>query len=225
MVKTRGAIGFCLDFFVSFWVKPKRKCKKMYDDCGKRKVGNSKPTIATIGFYNHTLHITFAVTNYSYMNQFKIVPLPKEYATRLRNSGKDDFGHNIIEQTATGHGPCRVSLKPFKPGVDKRLLFTHSPFAIDNAFNQPGPIFINADDVEEYTDIYRFPPEIKADKEHFALTLIGYSTEQMMVYTQLVGDKDVDDLIIKIFDEHPEVAYLHARSAEACCFICKIERV
>jgi hypothetical protein len=46
-----------------------------------------------------------------------------------------------------------------------------------------------------------------------------------MVYTKLVGDLDVDDLITKIFEEHPEVDYLHARNAEACCFICKIERV
>ncbi len=159
------------------------------------------------------------------MNQFKIVPISKEYAARLRSTRIDDFGHNIIEQTATGRGPCRVSLKPFTPGVDKRLLLSHSPFAINNAFNQPGPIFIAADDVEEYTDIYRFPPEIKADKEHFHLTLIGYSTEQMMVHTELVGDRDVDNLIVQIFNEHPEVAYLQARSAEACCYICKIERV
>ena len=45
-----------------------------------------------------------------------------------------------------------------------------------------------------------------------------------MVYTQLVGDADVDELITKIFYEHPNIAYLHARSAEACCYICKIER-
>jgi len=104
------------------------------------------------------------------------------------------------------------------------LLLTHSPFKIDNAFDQPGPVFINAEEVEEYTDVYRFPPEIKADKKHFHLTLIGYDKNQMMVYTKLVGDNDIDEMIIKIFEDHPEVLYLHARSAEACCYICKIER-
>jgi hypothetical protein len=158
------------------------------------------------------------------MKIFKIVPISKEYATRLRESRVDDFGHSIIKQTATGLGPCRVSLKPFKRGIDKRLLLTHSPFIIDNPFNQPGPIFIHAEEVGEYVDVYRFPPEIKADKEHFPLTLIGYSAGQMMVYTEMVGDKDVDDLIGEIFDAHPEVEYLHARNAEACCYICKIER-
>ncbi|HNK30293.1 MAG TPA: DUF1203 domain-containing protein, partial [Ferruginibacter sp.] len=122
-------------------------------------------------------------------------------------------------------GPCRVSLKPFTVGEDKRLLLSHSPFEIDNAFNQPGPIFIHADEVEEYKDIYRFPPEIKADKENFPLSLIGYSQSQKMVFTKLVGDADVDELIPEIFEANPKVAYLHARNAEACCYICRIERV
>ena len=104
------------------------------------------------------------------------------------------------------------------------MLFTHSPFAIDNAFNQSGPVFIFADEVEEYKDIYRFPPEIKADKEHFPLTLIGYSADQQMVFTQLVGDNDVDELIEEIFSKHSEAEYLHVRNAEASCYICKIER-
>ena len=158
------------------------------------------------------------------MKKFKIVPLSKEYAARIRTTRKDDFSHEVIEQIASGLGPCRVSLKPFKRGEDKRLLLSHSPFSTDNAFNQPGPVFIQADEVEEYSDIYRFPPEIKADKKHFHLTLIGYSADQQMVYTKLVGDNDVDELIVRIFDNHPEIEYLHARSAEASCYICKIER-
>lgn len=158
------------------------------------------------------------------MKKFKIVPLPEEYAEKIRESMKDDFGHEVIEQVATGLGPCRVSLKPFVRGKDKRLLLSHSPFEIDNAFNQPGPVFINKENVEAYSDIYRFPPEIKANKESFPLSLIGYNKEQMMVHTQLVGNDDVEELIEKIFDENDKVEYLHARNAEAGCFICKIER-
>jgi len=159
------------------------------------------------------------------MNQFKIVSLSREYANKIKENHKDDFGYEVIEQIATGKGPCRVSLKPFAVGKDMRLLISHSPFAVDNAFNQPGPVFIHKKEVEAYSDIHRFPPEIKADKESFHLTLIGYSKEQMMVFTQLVGDDDVDLLIPKIFEMRPDIEYLHARSAEACCFICKIERV
>lgn len=137
----------------------------------------------------------------------------------------DDFGGEVVEQLATGLGPCRVSLKPFERNVDKRLLLKHSPFEIENAYNQPGPVFISASDVEEYNDIYRFPPEIKTNKKSFPLSLIGYSKVQQMVLTRLVGDADVDELITEIFAENVNVEYLHARNAQACCFICKIERV
>jgi len=159
------------------------------------------------------------------MKHFKIIQISKEYANKIREAGKDDFGHEVIEQTATGKGPCRVSLKPFKAGEDRRLLITYTPFTIDNAFNQPGPVFIHKNAVEAYKDIYNFPPGIKADKESFPLTLIGYSKEQQMVFTRLVGDDDVDLLIEKIFDEHADVEYMHARNAKACCFICAIERL
>ena len=159
------------------------------------------------------------------MIKFKINPLSKAYAASIREKGVDEFGHEVVEQVATGKGPCRVSLKPFVKGVDKRLLFSHSPFTVDNAFNQPGPVFIHSEEVEEYSDIHRFPPEIKADKKSFPLSLIGYSSDQRMVYTKLVGEHDVDELIVDIFEKHSEVDYLHARNAEACCYICRIERV
>ena len=159
------------------------------------------------------------------MNKFKIVPLSKAFVQRIKTTMTDDFGNPVVEQLATGLGPCRISLKPFNKGVDKRFLFKHSPFEMENAYNQPGPIFINAADVEEYSDVFRFPPGIKANKQSFPLSLIGYNHDQMMVFTRLVGDADVDELIGEIFDKNKEVAYLHARNAQACCFICKIERV
>jgi hypothetical protein len=159
------------------------------------------------------------------MNKFKIVPISKAYAQKIRSTLIDDYGHPVTEKIAAGSGPCRVSLKPFKKGVDKRLLLTHSPFEIDNTYNQPGPVFIHSDEVEEYADIYRFPPEIKADKKSFPLTLVGYNAAQQMVFTKLVGDADVDEVIIEVLEQQRDVEYLHARNAQACCFICKIERV
>lgn len=159
------------------------------------------------------------------MKKFRIVPLSEAYAAHVRMTGEDAYGHEVVEQLATGFGPCRVSLKPFTPGEDVRLLLSHSPFEIANAFNQPGPIFIHQKAVNAYDDIHRFPPEIKADTLHFPLSLIGYNQEQTMVFTQLVNDDDVDILISQTLEDHPEIAYLHARNAEAGCFICKIERV
>jgi hypothetical protein len=147
------------------------------------------------------------------MQKFKIIPLGKEYAAKIRDTNKDEFNNDVLETIATGKGPCRVSLKPFVVGKDSRLLFSHSPFTVDNAFNQRGPIFISKEEVEPYQDIHRFPPEIKADTKSFPLTLIGYSKQQKMVFTRLVGDDDVDLLITEIFESKPEIEYLHARNA------------
>jgi len=175
--------------------------------------------------FNHDPGISNLHTQFIDMFNFKIVPLSKAYAARIRQASRDDFGHEVLEQLATGKGPCRVSLQPFVPGRDKRLLFTHSPFPVDNAFNQPGPVFINSKDVDEYADVYRFPPAISADTESFPISLIGYSHEQEMNFTQLVGDANINELIRDIFKKHPEIAYLHARNAAACCYICTIERL
>ena len=79
-------------------------------------------------------------------------------------------------------------------------------------------------EVEPYGDIHRFPPAIKTDPEHFPLTLIGYNRDQRMVFTKFVGKSDVDELIAQVFEENTKVEFLHARNAEAGCFICKIER-
>ena len=155
---------------------------------------------------------------------YRIVPLSKEYAARIRAAGRDDFGNEIVAQIANGYGPCRVSLKPFEPGVDRRILIRHSPFEVANAFDQPGPVFFHAEEVEEYSDVHRFPLEIKADPVNFPLTLIGYSDDQGMVFAELVGDRDVDEMIEQVFADRPDIAYLHARNAEPACFICKIER-
>jgi hypothetical protein len=47
------------------------------------------------------------------MKLFKIVPLSREYANKIKENNKDDFGHEVIEQLATAKGPCRVSLEAF----------------------------------------------------------------------------------------------------------------
>ena len=159
------------------------------------------------------------------MKNFKIVPLSEELANSVRASKKDLFGNDVKIQLANGRGPCRQSLQPFIPGKDNRILFVYSPFDKPGLYAETGPVFINESPVETYSDIYRFPPEIKANKESFPLSLIGYDTADMMVFTQLVGDRDVDNLIEKIFNEETKVAYLHARNSQACCFICKIERI
>jgi len=159
------------------------------------------------------------------MTKFKIIPLSAEYAARIRETRIDDFKNEVVEQIATGLGPCRVSLKPFRRNEDRRLVLSHSPFTLKNPYNQPGPIFISAIEVEEYSEVHKFPLELKNNKQSFPITLIGYNQEQWMVHTHMIKEtEDIDLVIPEIFERFPEVEYLHARNSKACCYICKIER-
>lgn len=99
------------------------------------------------------------------MSQFRIIPLSTTVVDSIRTTRRDAFENLVLEQIATGYGPCRLSLEPFQPGADHRMNFT-----------------------------------------------------------QLVGNQDVDVLIRIVFDGRPDVAYLHMRNAEACCYICAVER-
>ena len=75
----------------------------------------------------------FCVIKFTLMHTFKIVPLSKEYARKVRETGFDEFGHPVVEEVMTGTGPCRVSLRQLRPGIDKRLVVNHTPFEKDNA--------------------------------------------------------------------------------------------
>jgi Protein of unknown function (DUF1203) len=159
------------------------------------------------------------------MRNFKVIPLSAETANNIRKSKKDAYGNDTVVQTANGKGPCRQSLQPFIPGKDKRILFSYSPFDKPGLFAETGPVFIAETEAEPYKDIYSFPAAIKADKINFPLSLIGYNSNDCMLYSKLVGDEDVEVLIEQIFNRYTEINYLHVRNAAACCFICKIERL
>src|SRR5687768_5305283 len=148
---------------------------------------------------------------------FRIVPISKEYVARKRAAGLDDLGNELSEQVAAGYGPCRVSLKPFVPGVDRRILISHSPSEVANAFKQPRPVFLEAAEIDEYRGVYRLPPESEAGRINFPLTLIGYSVDQRMVFAELVGDRDGDEMIERVLRDRADIGYLHARNAGAGC--------
>ena len=158
------------------------------------------------------------------MSNFRIVPLSKDAALRIQQARQDSYGNAVLEQTATGYGPCRLTLTAFKPGVDQRLLFAYSPFNAEGLYAEKGPVFISATKTEPYADLHRFPPQIKADPVNFPLSLLGYSADNQMVFTKLVGVDDIDDLLSETLNNHPEIVYLHVRNSEACCYICAVER-
>src|SRR5262245_26004229 len=94
-------------------------------------------------------------------NRFAVRPLTPEVAAHVRQHGSDPiWGHPALTQPATGFGPCRLCLRTFREGEERRMLFTYDTYAGVAAFPQPGPVFIHADGCEPF-DGDGFPPELR----------------------------------------------------------------
>ena len=157
------------------------------------------------------------------MSSFKVVPIPHHIAKEIRAKLVDDQGHRLQATPAgQGVGPCRSCLKKFVP-TDRRILFSYSPNAADNPYNEIGPLFIHENECVPYNGFDRFPLEIKNDKKNFPLTLRCYNKDKRMSHAEMVGERGVDEVIQNLF-VNKDIEFIHARNAEYGCFIAKIER-
>ena len=63
------------------------------------------------------------------MTSIRVIALPTETAKQVLATMKSPgYGHPAHTAEATGHGPCRHCLRPFRVGEEKRTLFTYNPF-------------------------------------------------------------------------------------------------
>src|SRR5947208_2076547 len=155
------------------------------------------------------------------MSTFKVFPIPDEVTRRIRETRIDDFGHELSISVATENdtGPCRSCLTVFVPG-EGRILCSYAPNQYDHPYNEVGPIYIHERQCQSYTEHELFPPELRTRSP---LTLRCYDEDGMMIDAELVGDREVEEVIRRLFKK-PEVRYLHVRTASLGCYIARIER-
>jgi hypothetical protein len=133
--------------------------------------------------------------------------------SRLRAPG---YGHPAHVETATGTGPCRLCLEPFRTGEEERVLFTHNPFP-KHGMPSPGPIFVHRASCSRYEGA-GFPMALVA----LPLTLEGYDQDGLpLLRRDVTGDPEAS---VREVLSKPQVAYAHIRHTEAGCFIARIER-
>jgi hypothetical protein len=148
-----------------------------------------------------------------------------EYAQKIRQIRRDDFGHAVESRPAgtNGYGPCRCCLKQTQPG-EERLLLSYAPVGADNPYNEVGPVFIHTHNCTPYAERHQFPPEVKAGRLPIKLVLRAYSAEKRMVDAlQVVDNQRVEADLEQLF-QNPAVEFVHVRNAEAQCFICEVRR-
>lgn len=141
--------------------------------------------------------------------------LPQEVADEVRRTRKaPGYGHPAHLEVASGTGPCRCCLRPFVPGVDRRLLFTYRPEGRAGSLTAPGPVFIHADHCAAYL-ADGFPDALRA------LPLAFEARAAHSRVTALVAEADpAEEQILRLFQDRAE--WLHVRHAEAGCFIATV---
>ena len=154
------------------------------------------------------------------MPPFRVVAIPKEIAEAVRTTRVAPvYGHPAHAEVATGYGPCRLCLRDFVIGNDRRVLFTYDCFRGKESLPLPGPIFIHEGACERYPEDAGFP----ADSRRRPLTLNAYGRGRRLIAQEYVRDGSAEPVIARLLDTR-DVDYIHVRDTNAGCFDFSIER-
>ena len=153
------------------------------------------------------------------MSKFKIIPITKEYAEKIRSSMKDDFGHELDTASLTGRALCRFCLTDGGP-EQKHILFSYLPVKNITPYAEVGPVYIH-DECDQYIDVYTVPHDLTTRK---FLTIRGYSAGQNLIKGYMAKGNEIVETINKLF-ENAEVESIHINDASSGCYFLKIVRV
>jgi hypothetical protein len=152
-------------------------------------------------------------------HRFTVRALPQQLAAYVREHGRDPvWGHSAPTQLATGFGPCRLCLRTFREGEERRILFTHDTYAGVSEYPQPGPVYIHADACEPY-EAEGFPTELRT----LELTFEGVAAGPRVVALERAKGEGVESAVAQLL-ELPDVDYVNVRNTEAGCFVARVER-
>ena len=152
------------------------------------------------------------------MSRFKIIPITKEYAKKIRSCMRDDFGHELHTVSVTGRALCRFCLADGGP-EHKHILFSYMPVENINPYVESGPVYIH-EECEQYVDVYTLPHDLTTRKY---LTVRGYSAEQNLIKGYMAEGENVVETIHKLF-ENAAIESIHINDASSGCYFLKIVR-
>ena len=154
------------------------------------------------------------------MSGYRVIALDQEVADAVRATRVSPFSkHPTHVEVARGHGPCRLCLRAFTVGQERRILFTLDPFQGLAVEPLPGPVFIHEADCRRHDEDGGFPADIRCR----TLTLQGYGPERRLLAEERTKNGNVDAVIERLL-ARSDVSYVHVRDTEAGCYDFRIER-
>jgi len=154
------------------------------------------------------------------MTPFRVVAILDGIADSVRaDRVAPVYGHPAHVEVARGYGPCRLCLRTFTVGVDRRILFTYDSFQDKEALPLPGPVYIHEAPCERYPEDGGFPEGLRSH----ALTLNAYGQGRRLIAQEYVADGRVEAVIERLL-ARADVDYIHVRDTSAGCFDFAVER-
>ena len=154
------------------------------------------------------------------MPGYRVVALDPETARKVRESRRSPgYGHPVHSEIATGYGPCRLCLRDFEIGVDRRLLFTCDPFFGLEDYPLPGPVFIHEAECDRHPEDQGFPVDLLAHR----LTLNAYGRGRRLRAEERVEAAGAIESAVGRLLSRPDVDYLLVRDTDAGCYDFRIE--
>jgi len=155
------------------------------------------------------------------MTAYRVLAISEGLAEKVRSARTSPgYGHPVHAEVATGYGPCRLCLRDFRVGVDRRLLFTLDPFHGVEAFPLPGPVFIHEAECDRHPEHGGFPDDLRSHD----LTVVAYARGRLQRAEERVADGAcVEDAILRLL-ARDDVDYLHVRDTQAGCYDLRVER-
>jgi hypothetical protein len=152
----------------------------------------------------------------------KFKAMPTDQVRSLQRGGTDAYGMTPETRVSDGQGvPCRHCLTGVSAGK-RFLVLAHRPFPDTQPYAETGPIFLCADECDRAPDSDVMPAMFRARPDWL---LRGYDHDDRIVYgTGAVTPKQHVCTRAHELLQHPEIAYLHLRSAQYNCYQARIER-
>lgn len=148
--------------------------------------------------------------------------LPSEELQRIRESGIDDFGHDVrvfVNDQELGT-PLRCCLREARVG-ERVALLAWRPLeeAPGSVYAEIGPVFVHADDCPGYPDERRYPEGFR----HRQQVLRSYTTAGDMLDTTIADGQTAEAAICELLAA-PAAVVVHSRNVQAGCFMFAIRR-
>jgi hypothetical protein len=154
------------------------------------------------------------------MPPYRVLAISEGTAEKVRATRKSPgYGHPVHAEIATGYGPCRLCLRDFEVGVERRLLFTFDPFHGLEPLPLPGPVFIHESECDRHPEHGGFPEDLFSHD----LTLTAYARGRLHRAEERATGAEVEAAIERLLGR-ADVDYLHVRDTRAGCYDLRVER-